>query len=58
MRFAFISTMHDWPWGGSEELWSQTALRLKNAGHQVYASVGYREQAPAPITKRLGPFAS
>jgi glycosyltransferase involved in cell wall biosynthesis len=51
MRFAFISTMHDWPWGGSEELWSQTALRLKNAGHQVYASVGYREQAPAPITK-------
>jgi glycosyltransferase involved in cell wall biosynthesis len=49
MRFAFISTMHDWPWGGSEELWSQTAIRLKQSGHQVYASVGFRSHLPSQI---------
>jgi glycosyltransferase involved in cell wall biosynthesis len=38
--------MHDSPWGGSEELWSQAAIRLKHSGHQVYASVGYRPQLP------------
>jgi glycosyltransferase involved in cell wall biosynthesis len=27
------------PWGGSEELWSRAALRLKEQGHQVTASV-------------------
>ena len=41
MRFAFISTMHDWQWGGSEELWSQAAIKLKQAGHDVHASVAY-----------------
>jgi glycosyltransferase involved in cell wall biosynthesis len=39
MRIAFISTMSGWPWGGSEELWSQTALRLVAQGHDVSASV-------------------
>jgi glycosyltransferase involved in cell wall biosynthesis len=34
----FIST-NDGPWGGSEELWSQTALRLAAAGFLVSASV-------------------
>ncbi len=29
------------PWGGSEELWSQAALRLREDGHQVSASVVY-----------------
>lgn len=28
LKIAFISTMHNAPWGGSEELWSQTALHL------------------------------
>jgi glycosyltransferase involved in cell wall biosynthesis len=41
MRFAFISTMHGFQWGGSEELWSQAASRLKRSGHDVLASVGY-----------------
>ncbi len=41
MRFAFISTMLTAPWGGSEELWSQTAVQLSRAGHNVQASVGY-----------------
>ena len=44
MRFAFVSTMADWPWGGSEELWSQTALELKRAGHDVLGSVVHRPQ--------------
>ena len=29
------------PWGGSEELWSQAALRLAKMGHVVTASVCY-----------------
>jgi glycosyltransferase involved in cell wall biosynthesis len=37
MRFIFISTLDSAPWGGSEELWGQTALRLAAAGHQVGA---------------------
>ena len=39
MRFAFISTMIGWNWGGSEELWSQTATLLKRTGHDVQASI-------------------
>ncbi len=44
MKFAFISTMQGSPWGGSEELWSQSATQLKNEGHDVQASVMYRPQ--------------
>ena len=39
MRFAFITTMQGAPWGGSEELWGQAALRLKAEGHDVVVSV-------------------
>lgn len=39
MRIAFVSTMHSGSWGGSEELWSQAALRLKSEGHDVFVSV-------------------
>lgn len=35
----FVSTMDDWPWGGSEELWSRAALRLRAEGHEVRVSV-------------------
>jgi glycosyltransferase involved in cell wall biosynthesis len=38
MRIVFVSSMLWAPWGGSEELWSQAALRLKAAGHQVAAT--------------------
>src|ERR1700681_501351 len=41
MKFTFISTMDGSPWGGSEELWSQAATRLKQAGHEVQAAVAY-----------------
>lgn len=39
MKVAFISTMTGYPWGGSEELWYRTALRLRAEGHDVLASV-------------------
>lgn len=38
MKIVFISTMSG-PWGGSEELWSRAALRLRGEGHDVAASV-------------------
>jgi len=44
MKIVFISTMHGAPWGGSEELWSQTASQLSRSGHQVRALVAYRPQ--------------
>ncbi len=50
MRFAFISTMAAWPWGGSEELWSQTAISLRHAGHDVQATVVHRPQLSHNVT--------
>ena len=50
MRFAFVSTMSGYPWGGSEELWSQTALKLKRDGHEVQATVSHQ---PEPSEKVL-----
>lgn len=41
MKFAFISTMEGWHWGGSEELWSQTASDLRSEGHEIKASVAH-----------------
>ena len=38
-KIAFVTTMAGVPWGGSEELWAQTALRLCEKGHEVVASV-------------------
>jgi glycosyltransferase involved in cell wall biosynthesis len=38
-RIAFMSIMDNWRWGGSEELWAQTATRLRLEGHEVSASV-------------------
>ena len=46
MRFAFISTLYDQPWGASEELWSQAATQLKREGHDVQASTAYWPQLP------------
>lgn len=50
MRFAFISTMVGLPWGGSEELWSQAALRLQERGHQISASVAWWPQLSPKVT--------
>lgn len=50
-RIAFVSTMNGCAWGGSEELWSQTALRLAQLGHQVSASVYKWPTRPDRITE-------
>jgi hypothetical protein len=39
VKFAFVTTMSGAPWGGSEELWSQATLRLREEHHDVAASV-------------------
>jgi glycosyltransferase involved in cell wall biosynthesis len=49
MRFVFVSTMIHYPWGGSEELWSRAALRLRQEGHHVAAAVTWWPQMPKPI---------
>jgi glycosyltransferase involved in cell wall biosynthesis len=51
-RFAFVSTMEGSPWGGSEELWSQTAIRLAQGGHRVSASVAHSNR-PRDALMRL-----
>jgi glycosyltransferase involved in cell wall biosynthesis len=53
MRFAFISTMSASAWGGSEELWSQAAVRLRKEGHQVSACM-LRWRQPVPKFLALG----
>jgi glycosyltransferase involved in cell wall biosynthesis len=52
MKFVFISTQAGAPWGGSEELWSQAALRLHQEGHEVSASVVWWPQL-SPKIERL-----
>lgn len=42
--------MQGWPWGGSEELWSQAAIQLKRAGQEVQASVEYRPRLSDKFT--------
>jgi glycosyltransferase involved in cell wall biosynthesis len=42
--------MQGWPWGGSEELWSQAATQLRRAGHEVLASVGYWPRRSHKVT--------
>jgi glycosyltransferase involved in cell wall biosynthesis len=44
MKFAFVSTMIGYPWGGSEELWSQAAIQLKRDGHSAQALVVHYPQ--------------
>lgn len=40
-KIAFVSTMRGYSWGGSEELWSQAALRLMARGIQAGISIFY-----------------
>lgn len=45
-KIMFVSTLGFVPWGGSELLWSEAALRLVGMGHAVSASVaGWAERA-------------
>ena len=52
MKVAFISGMSVCPWGGSEELWSQTASRLSANGHAVAVSVPFW-RVPSEQVQRL-----
>ena len=49
-RIAFVAANTAVPWGGSEELWHQTALRMTQAGYQVGASVEGWQPAVPQIT--------
>jgi glycosyltransferase involved in cell wall biosynthesis len=51
-RIAFISTNLGDPWGGSEELWSRTALDLLGQGFRVSASVD-KWSPPHPRIRNL-----
>jgi glycosyltransferase involved in cell wall biosynthesis len=47
LRFLFISSITGSSWGGSEELWSRAALRLRKQGHRVsVCMVQSREPSP------------
>lgn len=51
MKIAFVSLMRLAPWGGSEELWSKTALHAVAAGHSVETlTYGWSPESPR-ITK-------
>ncbi|MDA1231082.1 MAG: hypothetical protein O2856_09930, partial [Planctomycetota bacterium] len=50
-RVAFISSLAGAPWGGSEILWSETAIALKNRGIPVFASVFGWPTTPVPVVK-------
>ncbi len=47
-RVAFITSLAGLGWGGSEELWSQAALKLCERGYDVRASVGW---SPTPAAR-------
>lgn len=46
----FLSTMEAAPWGGSEGLWKDAALRLACAGYEISASVKYWATPPPEWT--------
>jgi glycosyltransferase involved in cell wall biosynthesis len=47
----FISTLPGYDWGGSELLWSQSAIRLCEMGVKVSVSVAYRRSEPEIISQ-------
>jgi len=51
MRFAFITSMLGSPWGGSEELWSQAAIRLVLTGHKSAALVPFRSRLSEKVSE-------
>ncbi|MBC6611653.1 glycosyltransferase family 4 protein [Hymenobacter sp. BT507] len=49
MRIAFILTMGDAPWGGSEVLWSKTAALALQQGHAVFISTYRWPEIPSQL---------
>ncbi len=54
MKIAFISSLYQAPWGGSEELWHKTAIKLSQMGHTVMASVKKWPERPQQLNELLG----
>jgi glycosyltransferase involved in cell wall biosynthesis len=52
MRICFVSTLADHSWGGSELLWSATARRALEEGHQV-ATITHRSPSPPEAIRDL-----
>lgn len=50
-NIAFISMMEGCPWGGSEELWSRTALLLRRQGHEVTVNVKWWPETSWQVKK-------
>jgi L-malate glycosyltransferase len=44
MKILFLSTQVSPPWGGGEELWSETAIHALEKGHQVAVWVSQRKE--------------
>ena len=49
MKIIFCSTLCAASWGGSEELWSRTAVVMRRQGHEVYFSYPYRDELPRQL---------
>jgi glycosyltransferase involved in cell wall biosynthesis len=49
MRIAYVSTIRGAPWGGSEELWLQSATAVMAAGHDVGVFVYKWPDEPLPL---------
>ena len=43
--------MSGYAWGGSEELWTRAALRLREDSHEVAASVEFSPQLSTQVTR-------
>ncbi|WP_164103339.1 glycosyltransferase family 4 protein [Candidatus Laterigemmans baculatus] len=52
-NFSFYSAMEGYAWGGSEILWSETAIRLSKKGHRVAASVKDWGKSASPHLEAL-----
>lgn len=53
MNIAFITEMAGHPWGGSEELWSRTAVRCSKNNHKVLACVYDWDPEPIQINNLI-----
>lgn len=51
MRIAYISTLQTMPWGGSEELWYQSAEEAIRVGHKLGVFIYDWDNCPAQIIK-------
>jgi glycosyltransferase involved in cell wall biosynthesis len=49
MRIAYVSANEVSSWGGSEELWFQSARRLRQEGFDIFVNVKKWDEVPEPI---------